>query len=134
MDSSTVGDTYNAHAFPGCDKSCHANDETNSREDPPASTSAAESNKNCGNDSTNDTANPKASSEDHTRTVAIADCPADKVWMGLVAERPFDCVYDVTEGRWVGCNGQSVKEACTFLGRKVELTRSSICYIDRDDA
>jgi hypothetical protein len=54
--------------------------------------------------------------------------------MSLAPQRPLDCSDDILEGRRVSGVLQSMKQPTALLGRKVELARSTVGDVDRDDA
>lgn len=91
------GYTYNAHALPRTDHGCNSNKEANGREHSIATASVAQSDEDCGHNTSKDAENTKASCKDNARSIAIADGPADEVRMCLVTKSPFNCVDDITE-------------------------------------
>lgn len=54
--------------------------------------------------------------------------------MSLVSERPLHSTNDTAEGRWVGCNCQGLKKSCTFFGGEVQLARSAVGDVSRNDS
>lgn len=103
------GYTYNAHALPCSNQGCNTNHETNSGQHSPATSGVTKSNQDGGYNSTNDASNTKTTSEDHARSIAVANSPTYEIGMCLVAERPFDSVYNTSESRRVGCGGEGME-------------------------
>ena len=56
-----------------------------------------------------------------TSAIAVADGPADEVWVGLAAERGLNCLVDVAEGGWVGGVLQSLQEDDALAGGEIKL-------------
>lgn len=101
--------TYDTHALPGSNECCNTNHEANGRNNSPAPTSVTESDESSTYDTTEDAGNTKATGEDDAGPVTVANGPSDKVGVGLVTQRPFDCVDDHSEGCRMSRVGQGVK-------------------------
>lgn len=56
----------------------------------------------------------EGTSEDDTSAVAVADSPADEVWMRLAAKGGLDGAVDVAEGGWMGGVLKSFQEDDAF--------------------
>lgn len=91
--------TYNTHALPSGKQGGDTNKETEKGEGSPATVCGAQGDDNGVNDTGDDSANTKASSECLPWWIAIADCPADKVGMCLMAKGPFNGGNDISESR-----------------------------------
>lgn len=76
--------TYHTHPLPRSDQGCNTNHETNSRQHSPATSSVAECNYDGRNYTPNDSTNAKTTGKDHTRSVAVADAPANEVGVRLM--------------------------------------------------
>lgn len=109
-----LGLTYHTHALPCCDEGSDTDKPERECNHTPATTSVTESDEKVDKETTNDTEDTKTAGKDDTRTVAVADGPADEVRVGLFTERPLDSVDDVSEGRWVGGVLKSVKDRGSF--------------------
>ena len=126
--------TYDTHALPSSEESSNADHEADGRKYSPATASVTEGDKYRCYDASNNTRNTEPSSKDYTRSIAIADRPADEVGMRLATKSPFDGVGNVAKGGRVGGVSESVKEGSSLLRREVELARCAVCQIDCDDA
>lgn len=125
---------HNAHTLPGSDERGDTNHKAKETHDPPSTTCAAQSKDDACEKTSDDAANTQSAGEDDTRAVAVADGPADKVGVSLATQRPLYSGDHVLEGRWVGRVLQGVQQSSPLLRREVELPRSAISDIDRDDA
>lgn len=76
----------------------------------------------------------EAASKDNASAVAVADGPADEVWVGLAAEKGLDRFVDVAEGGWVGGVLESLQENDALAGREVELTGGILHDVSTDNA
>ena len=88
---------HDAHAFASCKERGNTKHEADGREDTPRTTSVAESDQDGSDKAAHNASNTKATSEDDTGLVSVADRPADEVWMSLVTKRPFDSVKNIGE-------------------------------------
>jgi hypothetical protein len=66
--------------------------------------------------------------------IAIADGPADEVWMGLIAERLVDRCHDAAKGRRMCGIPEGMEKCHTIASRDVEFARSPFSNISSDDA
>lgn len=124
------GVAYNAHSLPSTDQGRNANHKANGREYSPAPTSVAESNEDSCDNAADNSTNTKAPCKDHTRPVAVTDGPSNEVGVGLMTERPFDCVHNSAESSRVRSVGQGVKQSGALLRGEIELARCSIGNVD----
>ena len=69
----------NAHALDGSEKGGNADQESNDGKYTPATASTAEGDEDRSDKTSNDAEDTKTTSEDDTRTVAVANSPADEV-------------------------------------------------------
>ena len=72
-------------------------------------------------ETSDDEEDSEAASEDDASAIAVADGPADEVWVGLAAERGLNCLVDVAEGGWVGGVLQSLQEDDALAGGEIKL-------------
>lgn len=86
------------HTFPGSDERRDADNKANQGKDPPATTSAAESQDDGDNETSDDAADAQSTGEDDTGTVAVANGPADEIGVSLATERPLNGGDDILEG------------------------------------
>jgi hypothetical protein len=122
------------HALPGSNERGDADDEANQGKNPPGTTSTAQSEEDGDNETGNNATDAQTTRKDDARAVAITDRPANEVRVSLATQRPLDCSDDILEGRRVSGVLQSMKQPTALLGRKVELARSTVGDVDRDDA
>ena len=122
------------HALPSSNERGDADDEANQRKNPPGTTSTAESEDDGDNETGNNATDAQTTRKDDARAVAVTDRPADEVRMSLATQRPLDCSNDVLESRWVSGVLQSMKQRTALFGREIELARSTVGDVDRDDA
>lgn len=111
-----------AHALPRRDQRRYADEEAEEREHAPRATGVAERQDNGSDQPDHDPADAQTTGEDDTRTVTVADGPADEVGVSLAAERPLDRRHDVLERRRVGRVLERVEKSCALLGREIELS------------
>lgn len=108
--------TYHTHALPSRKQGGNTNEESEEGERPPATVCGAEGDYNGINNAAHYSAHSKSASECLSRWVTIADCPADEVGMGLVAEGPFNRGNDIPEcGRMSG-NRECLEKHGFLLG------------------
>ena len=50
-----------------------------------------------------------------------------------MAESPFNGMNDLSEGGWVGCDGESMEKSGSLLGGKIQLALRTIGDVDGDD-
>jgi hypothetical protein len=74
-----------AHTLPGCDECGNTDNKANQGKDPPSTASAADSEDYGSNETSDDAADTQSTSEKDTRTVAVANGPADEVGVSLAA-------------------------------------------------
>lgn len=86
------------HAFPCSDQSGDTNHVRNERQDAPATSSSAESDEDGGDQASCDDKDTETASKCDARSVAVANCPANEVWMGLTAEGVFNWFKGGAEG------------------------------------
>ena len=67
-----------------------------------------ESDEKGGNNTSEDEEDAKTTGKDNTRSVAVTDGPADKVWVSLTTKRVLDWSNSSTEGGGVSCILKSV--------------------------
>jgi len=123
-----------AHALPGSNKRGDADDEANQRKDPPGATSTAESEDDGDNETGNNATDAQTTRKDDAGAVAVADRPANEVRVSLATQRPLNCSNDIPESRWVSGVLQGMKQRTALFRREVELARSTVGNVDRDDA
>lgn len=75
-----------AHTLPGCDERGDTDEPAKERDNAPGSACVAERNEQVGEKASDDGKDAQAASEDDTRSVAVADCPADEVRVRLSAK------------------------------------------------
>jgi len=109
----------NAHTLPGRDERSNTDEPAEEWQHTPSSASMAERNEEVSEEASDDTADTQATSEDHTRTVAIANRPADEVGMSLSAKRVLHSLDDGAEGSRVGGGLQSAQNRLTVAAGKV---------------
>lgn len=122
------------HTLPGGDERGNANDKANQRHDPPGAACAAQSEDDGDDKTSDDTADSETARKDDTRAVAVADCPANEIGVGLAAQRPLNGSDNILECGWVSGILQCVEQCRALLRREIELTRSAIRNVDRNDA
>ena len=125
---------YHAHTFYGGNESGNANEQQRKSQGTPTSVDTRQCDEKSDEKTTNNPANAKTTSKDHTRTIAVADSPAYEIGMCLATQGPFDSGENVAEGRRMGCVFKSMEERIAFLGREVQLTRSAVDDVNGDDA
>jgi hypothetical protein len=54
--------------------------------------------------------------------------------VSLATQRPLNCSNDIPESRWVSGVLQGMKQRTALFRREVELARSTVGNVDRDDA
>lgn len=94
----------------------------------------AESDQEVGNKASEDTKNAQTTSEDDTRSIAVADSPTDEVGVCLLAKRKFDIRHDALECGWVGGVLESVEHRLLLPRGQVEFTGGTLGEVDADDA
>lgn len=109
-----------AHALPGGDESGDTDEPADERKHAPPASSGGEGDDEVGDEAGSDGKDAEAAGEDHTRTVAVADGPADEVGVCLSAEGVLDCGDDFAESGWVGGVLEGVKKSLLLTGREVE--------------
>ena len=96
------------HPLPGSDKGGNANHVSDQRQDTPSTSGTAEGDEDGSDKTEGDDRDTKTASKDDTRTVAVADGPANEVWVSLTTESVLDWLEGGTESRWVSCGLKSV--------------------------
>lgn len=124
----------NTHALPGSDQGRDSDQESDDGKNSPSSTSVTESNENGSDETAYNAGDTKTAGKDDAGAVAVADSPADEVWMGLAAQRPLDRGGNVAEGRRMGGVLKRVQQLVALFGGEVELASASISDIDGDDS
>jgi hypothetical protein len=79
-----------AHSLPGGDESSNTNEPAKEWDDAPAPASGGECDDEVGDQASSDGEDAETASKDDTRSVAVADCPANEVGVRLPAERVLD--------------------------------------------
>ena len=85
---------HDAHALVRGHERADAQDESNGREGPVAPAGVAEGQDDADGEAGDDEADAEGARKEDARWVAVADGPADKVGVGLSAERGLDGVDD----------------------------------------
>ncbi len=106
--------TYHTHALPGGREGGKTNEPSKRRQRTPAFSGAAQCEEDRSQESQRDGRHPKPSSEDHSRTIPVADCPPNEVRVGLLAESTFHGGDDGAEGRGMSGITQSSQYRCPF--------------------
>lgn len=79
-----------------------------------------------GNDESNrDVHDCETTKEEGPRHVAVADGPADEIWVSAIAEGHVQHVLDNAEGRGMCCVFESVQKGRTISVREIELARTA---------
>lgn len=94
----------------------------------------AQSDKQVRKETGQDAEDAETASKDDTRTIAVADSPADEVGVRLVTKRLLYDGHDLTESRRVSCLLKGTKQIGPVLLRQIELARTLIGDVDGDDA
>jgi hypothetical protein len=123
-----------AHSLPGGDESSNANEPTKERDNTPTSASGGECDDEIGDKASSNGEDAETASKDDTRSVAVADCPANKVGMGLSPKRVLDGGNDGVEGGWVGCVLEGAEKSLLLTRGKVEFAWGAVGDVDGDDA
>jgi hypothetical protein len=124
----------NAHSLPGGDESSDTNEPAKEWDDAPATAGGGECDDEVGDQASSDGEYTKTTSEDDTRTVAVADRPSNEVGVRLSAKGVLDGGDDGVEGGWVGSVLEGVKKSLLLTRGKVEFAWRVVSDVDGDDA
>jgi len=124
---------HNTHALPGSDQRGDTENVEKKWEHTPRTADMGQCDEQISEYAEHDQADTKTTGKDNTRTVAIADGPANEVGMSLTTERPFDSSGNIAPCRRVSGVGEGMEERRAFSTRQVELTGSTISDVDADD-
>jgi hypothetical protein len=80
-----------------------------------------------------DQTDTETTGEDDTRTVAIADGPANEVGVSLTTERPLNSSGNIAPRGGVSGVGEGMEERRAFPAREVELAGATIGDVDAND-
>lgn len=86
-----------------------------------------------GNESDDNTRDTQSPSEYNTRAVAVANCPANEVWMCLSAQGILHGHRDTLKRGWVSGMLECMQDGLSFSGRKVQLARTAFSNVDAND-
>lgn len=92
----------NAHALIGCNQCRSTKDPEESGDGTETTLLLGQGQENGEEETGEDEENAEAAGEDDAGAVAVADGPADEVWVGLAAEGGLDGAVDIAEGGRVG--------------------------------
>lgn len=124
---------YHAKTFVRRHADGEADEEEGRDEKAPPSRFPGEHEENAEDKTGDDMANARVANEEHTRLVAIADGPANKVGMGLAAEVGIDHAFDRRQGGRVGRMLECMEDGGTCSMGQIQFARGVRSQIVADD-
>lgn len=123
----------NTHSLVSGDQGTDSEHERNSRQGSPASSDIAQCKDDSNDEAKDNKTNTKTSCKEHTCGVTVADRPADKVGVGLVAKTLIHRLEDTPECRGMSGVRQSLDSGLLLSGGEIQLAGSAIHDVCRND-